>query len=384
MAGCLWGTEAAAQASGSNNPTPLTTPWWIALLLGPVVVSAIVSGIIGYFTSRHIEQVRGKLQREVEQVRGVLQQEVEARKADLVDRNSDRAARRDYEYEARKRLYAEIEPLVFQLHDAVEEAYYRVISLARSSRSGNLGVGAQSWINTEDYYLYSTCHRLTQPVVMYRLLQRRMTFVDLTLDASIRVRYYLLKYYAYSFTDDFVLARAEPGLRYDPNANDPSSRREEEIAVYKHQGLMVGEVDKMLDAMLVKDDEAGLRPMTLGEFESAAIPSGKHRASLEPLLDLLIAFSSETQPVLARILLVQACYCRLILATYSGAITAESLGKGLDEFLADPETARQFAWRAGEPVEAELAVAGRYVRERLGWISKLLEQTSGPTASVQQ
>src|ERR1700688_1501373 len=47
-------------------------------------------------------------------------------------------ARREYEYEARKRLYEECEPLIFQTLESAEVARRRVRSIARKSCNGTL------------------------------------------------------------------------------------------------------------------------------------------------------------------------------------------------------------------------------------------------------
>jgi hypothetical protein len=44
-----------------------------------------------------------------------MQKEVERLKGEVADKNSESAARRAYEYEARKKLYHEFEPIRFQL-----------------------------------------------------------------------------------------------------------------------------------------------------------------------------------------------------------------------------------------------------------------------------
>src|SRR5208337_2908209 len=60
----------------------------------------------------------------------------------------------------------------FQLFEAAEHAYFRVKSLARTSRSGNLGTGPASWIDRAGYYLRSTVYRMLLPAAIFRLIQR--------------------------------------------------------------------------------------------------------------------------------------------------------------------------------------------------------------------
>jgi hypothetical protein len=52
--------------------------------------------------------------------------------AELIETQERRKAQRDYEYEARKRLYSELQPLLFQLVEASDNAYWRIQGLARA------------------------------------------------------------------------------------------------------------------------------------------------------------------------------------------------------------------------------------------------------------
>src|SRR5262249_28588645 len=66
------------------------------------------------------------------------QRDVEELKAKLSETKAERDALRDYEYEARKRLYHECGPLMFQLLEQAEGAINRVRNLARAASQGNL------------------------------------------------------------------------------------------------------------------------------------------------------------------------------------------------------------------------------------------------------
>jgi len=54
------------------------------------------------------------------------QSEVETLKAHLAEQQAERDARRDYEYEARKRLYHDYRPLLFQLVERSQVALNRI------------------------------------------------------------------------------------------------------------------------------------------------------------------------------------------------------------------------------------------------------------------
>jgi hypothetical protein len=99
-----------------------------------------------------------------------LQTERDERIATLTDffenRSADRSARRDYEHEARKRLYEAAEPLLFQLGERAEDLQARVASLARTARDGHLEPG-RGWLTSDGYFLRSTIHRVLAPVALF-------------------------------------------------------------------------------------------------------------------------------------------------------------------------------------------------------------------------
>src|SRR4051812_22844570 len=81
------------------------------------------------------------------------QTEIEILKNELAQRKSENDARREYEFEARKRLYQEYEPLLFQLMEAADNAIHRIQSLARTARHGNLN--DTGWLSQFNYYTKS-------------------------------------------------------------------------------------------------------------------------------------------------------------------------------------------------------------------------------------
>ena len=98
----------------------------------------------------------------------LMQRKLEVIKAAPTEVQEERKARRDYEYEARKRLYGELQPLLFQLRELSEGAYRWVITLARTARKGQL-----SWLS-KGYFLTMTLYRFTAP----------LAFFDWSIDAS--------------------------------------------------------------------------------------------------------------------------------------------------------------------------------------------------------
>jgi len=87
----------------------------------------------------------------------------------------ERAAQRQYEYDARKRLYTAIGPLRFQLLLACREWAGRVQSHGeRESYRMNLG----------GYYGRSTLYRLLRPLALAELIEREVAYFDFTVDST--------------------------------------------------------------------------------------------------------------------------------------------------------------------------------------------------------
>lgn len=240
------------------------------------------------------------------------QRHVEHLKADLGEWRAAQDARRDYEYEARKRLYDQLEPIRFQFAGAADSAYARIADLARAAQRGNLDP-PDNWLSAKGdaYFLLSTVYRLLAPLAILRLAQRALTLVDLRLDQDIKYWYIISRKVALTFSDDFNLAQAAPALDYRPV--DERRRKSRDIRVHSRQGVYIGRVEAAADSLLTRDQDAP-RLMTFGEFE-ASLRSGAEplTGSLRPFFDILTDFHPGRRPVTWRILIAQAHLYRVAL-----------------------------------------------------------------------
>ncbi|MBV9991632.1 MAG: hypothetical protein JOZ72_10100 [Alphaproteobacteria bacterium] len=299
------------------------------------------------------------------------QRDLEELKGRIARTNSLEDAKQEYEFEARKRLYAQIEPLLFQLTEIAFESYYRVVSLVRSKT--DLGRGPDSWVVEKPgagvgtrYYLNSTIYKLFLPLAIYRLLQRSATLVDLKLDPDIRTKYYLLKTASICFTDDFPLAKDFSPLDYDPKNPDWVDLRQNEPAKYWAQGLVIGRLEQFSDALIVKDGDR-LRPMNFGEFEKALAGDPDFRRVFVPPHDVFQGFSFEERPILARILLAQAALMHLLNEHLPQPLTARDIDAKLDAFRAGEETRSKLRWWTdGEPDPWDAVLP--YLKRQLRWV----------------
>jgi hypothetical protein len=81
----------------------------------PAVVAALIAGVTSIVVSLLAQFFNLFSGARLERLRAEMLQKIESTRAELSDLNSSRNARRDYEYDARKRLYAEISDPSFRL-----------------------------------------------------------------------------------------------------------------------------------------------------------------------------------------------------------------------------------------------------------------------------
>jgi hypothetical protein len=297
------------------------------------------------------------------------QRDLERLRDRLAEGKAERDAVRDYRYEAHKRLYHECAPLMFQLLEQAEGALNRIQNLAGSAAGGRLQPG-RTWLSRV-YYRHSTLHRFLAPLATLKLLQRRLTLLDLSLDPYLHCRYYLAKQLYMSFADDFDLARV-PGARldYDPHADDAERHKLVRPEVYWQQGVPIGILDNAVQALIVTDQDGLARVMTYGEFEAAC---RDEKSAVGPAIDridyLFQEFHPRTRPVLWRVLVAQAHLYRALLRMSSG----EPLDRQLAEAAEYPADERKnFDWRQREDevadrdvLEAPFTTAAAYLRPHL-------------------
>jgi hypothetical protein len=243
-----------------------------------------------------------------------LNKDVKRLEAHLANMNEERNARRDYEYEARKRLYAEVEPILFQLTELSEAAMHRVFSLARTASTEDLSDPETSWLGRHEYYFNSTLYHLIAPLAAVKLLQRTITFVDLSVERSIASEYALAKRLLITFTDDFEFARSDPALPYDSHFQLNKDERREDLLrnhpqIYRRQGVVLGEIESAAESFITTPtDSMPARVMSFGEVERSREESTSPVATaLAKVQYVLEDFHPATRPVFWRILVTQAC-----------------------------------------------------------------------------
>jgi hypothetical protein len=265
------------------------------------VIGALVSGAfalaVAVFTYLSTASQQRKQGRRLEEIA-----EFQAR---LNDEQSVRNARRDYEYEARKRLYAVYEPLRFQLVDAAGNALRRMSELADARPPDAL---ENSLTKAAGYYLKGTVYYLLAPLALVRLVDKQLTLVDLGLEPAIATEYNYAKTVYRCLADDDVFAAMDPAVAYSPYTEGWRDLRRSDPARYRRQGLPMGRLDNAVDSLLVTGADGVDRLAPFGVFEERfdRTPEGDFNSGLGAARDLFDDFSTESRPVLWRILICQA------------------------------------------------------------------------------
>lgn len=145
------------------------------------LVVAIIAAVANPFAQRRIERAKADFQRELETHRTALLGELERRKAEFqaeINREvqlqlGERAAQREYEYDARKRLYLAIGPLLFQLLSACRACANRVLGI---------GLGERYAIGLDSNFDRNTIYRLLSPLAIAELIARQIAHSSFAVD----------------------------------------------------------------------------------------------------------------------------------------------------------------------------------------------------------
>jgi len=234
----------------------------------------------------------------------------------------------------KKRLYTEVEPIFFQIHEAAESAVLRLDNLIELSRTERLSSDKTNWLSHEAYYLWSTPFRLMTPLILFRIMKRKnMTFVDFSIDEKVRQKYQISKLYYFSFLHDLRIAEQDPKVTYDPFQED-ASKQIQNPACYRRQALPTGSLDQAIETLIVEENNV-LRPCNYGEYESLLRGDNiKRRLILEEVVSLYRDFTFARRPVLGRLIIAQSVMLRYLMKTYvngviddEGAYIAQSIDK---------------------------------------------------------
>jgi hypothetical protein len=253
------------------------------------------------------------------------------------------------------------------------------LHLARDSSQGDIQPG-RGWLYDKDSYNTTiTLYILLAPLAIFKLMQRKLTLFDLTLDSAFNNHYFIAKALYRSFLHDYKLAYIDPKLEYDAeNAASDESIKNRNPEKYQKQGLYSGILDTVTDTLIISENNGGseniLRIMNYGEFLDKYFKDEALKKPFSNISYLFYKFHPKTRPVLWRILVAQAFIYRLIIETYkkkaqSVPDISDEISKMLSEDIKDVTT--EFDWRSKEEKEENIPLIK--VQEPIETVKKYLK-----------
>lgn len=264
--------------------------------------------------------------------------------AALDEQRAESDARRSYEYEARKRLYSVYEPLRVRMLDCTDNAMRQIAEIIQAPGPGRPGY------SSAEYRLNATVYYLLAPLVVARMVERRLTLVDLGLDERIHTEFVLAQAICRSLADEFLAAELDPLLPYSPYVQGWREKRQECPQRFRRQGLPIGRLNTALDMLHVSRPGGEETLTTFGEFEPLLrdLDPADLRSGPGAARDLFSGFDPVTCPVLWRVLLIQA----LLYWCFQQVVFGEGLpspGQLEDAFAASGVHARLLAALQSRP-----------------------------------
>lgn len=151
--------------------------------------------LVTHRLSKNMEAYKAAWQKELEKEKAGWQRQLEEAKAAwLHDLEKDKAewqgdirkevevylgeksAEREYNLDARKRLYSAIGPLRFQLLVASRDAAARIMNFGSAPHTYDT--------NIKGYYGRSTLYRILRPIAIAELIERQITYADFSVDPT--------------------------------------------------------------------------------------------------------------------------------------------------------------------------------------------------------
>jgi hypothetical protein len=246
-------------------------------------------------------------------------------------------------------------------------------STSHHYREGNLDDGG--YLSKNSYYLKSTIYKLLVPVAIFKLINNRLTLVDLQLDPRIYSQYYLAKLLYLAYTQDFIFAHLSPPLSYDPYHQEWPDLRKTNPRIYYRQGFPAGRIDNALDTLITSDSSGASRVLSFGHFEKMLdkIVDSDVKSPLGVAKDMFFSFHPQKRPVLWRILICHAhIYDCVLRIRYETKCDIEHLSRICQSLLSLERERQKYNWRQKEAeadnrqvLEEPFAVAKEYLRQKL-------------------
>jgi hypothetical protein len=306
------------------------------------VVVALITGSISLLVAVFSVTFTARTQAKTAKQNTETQEKLARLTASLTQQRDEEAAQRDYAYDARKRLYTEVNPLLFRLRELCPGSSWRI----RRIVCGEYPVITDSEKLT-DHHVQTTAQRLVGPLVVAQEIQRHMTAVDLRVDPAIKAQYIVSRELLWILHEGKVIAAVPPAISYRGEGTPDEPR----------QHLTFAQLQRCVDAF-TKQEKDNTRPLKLNELEDRmgerdiAIVLGHIKA-------LFASASPSSAPVLWRLLIAQASLMHVLI----------DLVDRSDDTVHSvlPDNIESFAWKpeGDESFKAAVKAVDTFLRGRL-------------------
>lgn len=252
--------------------------------------------------------------------------------------------------------------------------------------AGQAGAGRPGFSSAE-YQLKAAVYYMLAPLVVARMIERRLTLVDLSLDKRIYVEFALAQIICRSLSDEFTAAYLHPPLPYSPYVEGWREKRQECPQRYRRQGLPLGRLNTALDYLHIKRPGDIDTLTSFGEFEPDfdKLDAIDVRSGPAAARDLFLEFDPVTRPVLWRVLVIQAllywCYQKAVfgeelpdLNDLGSAFTASDIHATLQSALLSRDDHSE-----AENLTITTSAATAYVTKRLAPGLRRIQLLTAPT-----
>ena len=296
-------------------------------------VTSLIVAVVSIIRTRTQQRAIAQNEKELERIRMDFATNMEKVKTELALHKSQYDARLAYEFEARKRLYLEYEPLFFQLQDYCFTAKNQISGISwrayEWSRERNQW-GQERWMTIDSYFFKETIYKLFCPLAVFHLIKERVGGLDASLDPNIlvvhrlgRILYQLYRhdYVIASLMSDDILITEEFATRLNRPGTVGQSFGKTYHTIWKEygmsdpedfiggEGLQSGHLDNIIEAFISRSrGNASIK--TFGEIEATI--SSESTDWLNVLAGRFKNFSPRSNKILWRVLACQANIYRII------------------------------------------------------------------------
>lgn len=235
--------------------------------------------------AQDLERLKDSLQLEQSKAKSAMDAEI---RKQVEIQLGEVSVQRQYEYEARRRLYLSIGPLRFQLLVACRDLVGRVQAIGASEKYA---------FQLDGYYARSTIYRLLKPIALASLIEEQMALNDFSVDQE---------------AIDFLRFRRSVTRIYSGDELVANHPRANWAAQVEH--LFADSLSSVVQSLVERSDEKQARPLRFDEFNQKIETHGW--SIFSPIDQLFDQFEVVYKPILWLRLVAYAQVCNALVTRH--------------------------------------------------------------------